>query len=572
MLRVPNPGSDIDSFIGIYQELFEALRERASFDLDDMSRVLVERNLATSSGYMGEEALLRSFNRDRSRDPIYNQAKMYSELYKVLGWLHPTPESALRFRFTYLGAHVAAARRDPAAMFRECIVGMAYPNAVLNVRGNHVLRPFATTLRTMAELDGLLHRDEMIVGPLSLGDDRDQGEFDAMIAELESLRRDSSHLGAKLSEVSQQRGISTTTMRNYTRFPIAVIKWLGWARSERRRDYCGKSTPFLVLTSKGEQEIRTIASCQDVRATDVRDAGEEAKAAIVRASFYQMLGRAGFDVETVQGQIASDLAIAQPFLKDTTRPLLFSPFQELDPQYLAEQFPKVSGVKVSEPSRLRATDISLGQPQIVSEVSLLGSPERAGVQADRRLVSLFEDAAARVGDDPRRVADYIAATQQDLNQDQFYPLVAQLFSALGYQCEYSRPGVNSQRWDAMIVDPKHSIPIEIKSPGEEEYLSVKAVRQALENKVILLSRKSFATEPSTTSLVVGFNPPNDRSQVASLVADIREAFGIVIGVIDLRSLLFLAAARVLHGKSHNVDDLRTLHGIIKVSDTHTETT
>lgn len=131
MLRFPNPGSDIDGFIRIYQELFEALRERATFGLDDITRVLVERNLATSSGYMGEEALRRSFNEDRSRDRLYNQSKMYAELYKVLGWLHPTLESALTFRFTYLGAHVTAARRDPAAIFKECILGMAYPNSIL---------------------------------------------------------------------------------------------------------------------------------------------------------------------------------------------------------------------------------------------------------------------------------------------------------------------------------------------------------------------------------------------------------------------------------------------------------
>src|SRR5215210_2799366 len=142
MLRIPNPGADIDSFLRISRELFEALRERATFDLDDMTEVLIQRNLATSSGYMGEEALRRSFSKDRSRDPLYNQSKMYSELYKVLGWLHPTRESALSFRFTFLGAHVIVAKRDSAAIFKESILGMVYPNAILSVKGNHILRPF----------------------------------------------------------------------------------------------------------------------------------------------------------------------------------------------------------------------------------------------------------------------------------------------------------------------------------------------------------------------------------------------------------------------------------------------
>jgi hypothetical protein len=67
--------------------------------------------------------------------------------------------------------------------------------------------------------------------------------------------------------------------------------------------------------------------------------------------------------------------------------------------------------------------------------------------------------------------------------------------------------------------------------------------------------------------VVAYNPPNDRAEVASLIADIHTAFDVVIGVIDLRSLLFLAAATVLHGKAHDTDKLRNLHGIIKVTNT-----
>ena len=109
MLRFPNPGSDISSFIRIFTELYAALQHLTSFDLDDFTQVLVERNLATSCGHMGSEALRRSTRDDRSLDPLYNQSKMYTELYKVLGWLHPTSEGALVFKFTLLGAHVVQA-------------------------------------------------------------------------------------------------------------------------------------------------------------------------------------------------------------------------------------------------------------------------------------------------------------------------------------------------------------------------------------------------------------------------------------------------------------------------------
>jgi len=95
---------------------------------------------------------------------------------------------------------------------------------------------------------------------------------------------------------------------------------------------------------------------------------------------------------------------------------------------------------------------------------------------------------------------------------------------------------------------------------------VKAVRQALENKVILLSRNSFPTILETTSLVVGYNLPNDRSEVMALISNIRKAYGIVIGVIDVHSLLRLVTATLFEGKSHNKNDIFNLYGIIDVSD------
>ena len=566
MLRIANPGSDIDSFIRIYQEVFAALKERSSFDLYTMYGVLVERNLATSSGYMGEEALQRSYNEDASRNPLFNQAKMYSELYKSLGWLRPTSEGALIFQFTYLGAHVVAAKRDPAAIFKESLLGIAYPNAILEVKSKSVLRLYVTILRTMAELDGLLYRDEMMVGPLCLEDDTDPVLFNTMITGLKSLRQSWANLQAKVSAVSRERRIQINTMGNYTRFPIAVLKWTGWAKSQRRTDYYKRPTSFLALTTEGYKELQNVERCRDIRAADIQAADEQTKSAIIRIAFYQMLDRSGFDTSSLRESLSADLAQAATFLGDVSKPLLFSPFQELEPEYVSSLFPRVSGVKVVERSRLDTPNAQAILPQLFSPITLL-TTGISTMYEDGEIESLLANAVKQVGDNVTQIADFIALQKKRANKNEFYPFIARLFRVLGYNCEHSRHGVNAQRWDAIIIDTEQSIPIEIKSPGEEEFLSVKAIRQALENKVILLSRRSYPTQPLTTSLVVGYNLPNDRSEVASLVADIHTAFGVVIGVIDLRSLLRLVAATVLQGKEHNRDEFRSLHGIIRVADT-----
>jgi len=67
-------------------------------------------------------------------------------------------------------------------------------------------------------------------------------------------------------------------------------------------------------------------------------------------------------------------------------------------------------------------------------------------------------------------------------------------------------------------------------------------------------------------LVVGYNLPNDRSEVVSLISDIYKAYNVVIGVIDIRSLLRLVAEALLEGKRHDPKKIIYLYGIINVSD------
>lgn len=574
MLRFPNPGSDIPGFIRIFQALFESLKEAQPFSLDDMSRTMVTQNLATSSGYMGEQALERSTRADRSRDPLFNQSKMYSELYRTLGWLHPLPHNRLNFTFTFLGAHVAAARRDPDSIFRESVLGIAYPNSILEVLGNHHLRPFACILRTISALDGILCRDEMIVGSLSLENDQSTEGFNAMVQRVRALRGNYRRLDAALNEVSRTRGITLVTMGNYTRFPLAVLEWSGWTIKERRRNIYGKPYVFHVLTEEGRNQVEWINSALDLRGADLAAFDVEISNALIRYSFYKMLERAGFDISSLADELLKDALICKPVFGERVLPVLFSPFQELAPDTVQPLFPltytptdTATQVAIPEPVQLQ------NAPNVAEAANTQITLSRSKVDVSQQItvelpiIQEIRNAGLRFGNDINQVTEYLATFYQSANKDVFYPLVANLFCAIDYQCEVTRGGVNYQRWDAFITDPEQSIPIEIKSPGEELFISVKAIRQALENKVIFLSRRPYPTQENTTSLVVGFNPPNERAAVATLIEDIYQTFNISVGVIDFRSLLKLVASSVLEQKEHNKTQLQTLRGIINVSNT-----
>ena len=140
-----------------------------------------------------------------------------------------------------------------------------------------------------------------------------------------------------------------------------------------------------------------------------------------------------------------------------------------------------------------------------------------------------------------------------------------MFNMLGFDCHVSRQGDNGSRMDAIIIGPGNAVPIEIKSPGEEEYISIKAVKQAAENKIILLSRKQYPTSVSATSLVVGYHAPNERAEVSSLIDAFKNAYGINVGVISYDVLLKLVVRAVIDGHTIKPDQLESIKGFADVT-------
>jgi hypothetical protein len=64
--------------------------------------------------------------------------------------------------------------------------------------------------------------------------------------------------------------------------------------------------------------------------------------------------------------------------------------------------------------------------------------------------------------------------------------------------------------------------------------------------------------------VVGYNLPNERSEVYELIENIFDTFGVRIGVIDFRSLIRLAVIAVSTGHKLVLQDFRTMKGIMHV--------
>jgi len=144
---------------------------------------------------------------------------------------------------------------------------------------------------------------------------------------------------------------------------------------------------------------------------------------------------------------------------------------------------------------------------------------------------------------------------------EFYEIIGAILEYIGFSSvSITRDGDTNNRMDAIIVDETRSIPIEIKSPREVEYINVKSIRQALENKIVLLSRTFYPTTKETSSLSIGYTYPSDRSTVDELISMIFDTYDFNIGTISLGDLLLIFYEKAIEKITFDLNRIYNLKG------------
>ncbi len=557
MHRFPNPGSALDSLVNCFIFLYQNIDHEEIFDLHDMQELLVSNGLISSSGAMGVEALLRGASTDLSRDRSYNQCKMYAELYRVLGWIQ-SGDKALWYNFTLLGDHIATATVERVSLIESCFIGVESPNDVIDVKGDYIIRPFATILKTMNQLNGVLSRDEMILGPLSISDDTDEKIFSSMCEELAELRSAPAKFDKVLASRLKARGITEVTAGNYTRFPLGAIKALDWAQPQRDKSNYRRPQQTYAITSEGQSKVELIKKSIDIRLHNLPD-DEKVISDLAFYTFYKMLEDSGFDTSSLSERLGTAETSVKSKFKTTD--IIFSPFQTLSRAKLANIF------DVTLPSKKRK---SIYSPELLEDSN---NNETLHIELDTTVLSNdhevnqendFYESVVQMfdihGND--EIVEILKESYRAYTKDQYYPLIGEIFTSIGLRCDIPPHGVNSRRWDAIILSSDDSIPIEIKSPTEELHLSVKAIRQALENKIILQSRQAEKNKRPTATLAIGFELPKERADVAKLIEDIKYIYDIDIGVMGIDYLLEMAVFCIRENRKVEFSELASKQGII----------
>jgi len=574
MIRFRNPGSDLDTIIAVFKQLHNELNEKEYFDNIDIASVLSKANLMASSGFTGDKAVELGANKNKSRDKTYNNAKMYAEIFRLLGLISTVNGAASNYRFTFIGEHMVVQGADSKSLIEQCVLGMNNPNKIMDVSYKETVRFFSCVLLTMMELDDILCRDEMIIGPMSVNDNSNK-EFSEMIAYIKALRKTRDELKlltelenlAKAQTDNKKDGMTVVSVRNCTRFPISILKYCDWVENVKCNIY-GKSRLFMKLTAHGKKIAKQLRTFKDIRLEDYESLSENKRSALIRLGAYSMLSRAKFETDDLQAEIERD----SKEIEDITegKEILFSPYQTLDLATVnsALNLQLVSEIEKKEKRfstalKTYAQRLVKGDTVVIDNNTAL-KPEMLTADSKRFINYVMQLSNQKKSIE--QIVESIFVEHSNDNKGKFYPLVETLFRIIGVDCHKSRDGVNGERWDAMIRDPKRSIPIEIKSPGEEQNISIKAIRQALENKIVLLSRRTYITDNETSTFAIGYKAPNDRAEVAELIHDIKETYGYKVAVFDFLSLLLLAVNIVINKKGVDVEKLYGLEGIIDVKD------
>lgn len=566
MLRFRNPGTQYNTQIQVIKQLYANLKNQASFTLEDMAVVIAQGKLMTAYGYAGDDALRLSNTEQESMNSALMNAKMYAEVFRMLGWVTPYSNRSYPLVFTYIGIHVATSTGDCSRLYEQCVLGINNPTEFSDrMSYNERVRFFKCALRSFIDLGGIMYKHELCLGPMSVND-MNEPEYQAMINRIKAIRGDHKRLTAAFSDLADSLGMKPTPVDNCTRLPIAFMKACNFVESINTKSLYGKSLSCLRITQHGVDVYNNICQMKDIRLDEFQSYEKNLQLSLIRLGIYSMLIRSGYDLSSVSAQIVADKQICSSIIGQ--QEILFSPCQTIRRELIEEALGIHLGTGASSRYSIDAFGSSVADRDALSRIETwalnISQTAASSLLIENEDIDFINKVnhLSDLGFNSRQIVEKLFDEAISFTQTRFYPLIATLFKVMGFKCHFSRPGDNGARWDAIIEDNTRSIPIEIKSPTEEEHLSIKAIRQALENKIILLSRKTYVTSPDVTTLAVGYFMPNERADVIRLIADFKAAYGYRIGVLDLKSLLSIAVSILVDGKGFDTEKLYYLEGMM----------
>ena len=326
MIRFRNPGTQYTTQIQVFRELYKEYKDVPYFTLDDMAATIAKTKLMTAYGYAGDAALALSNTDNDSLNSTKMNAKMYAEVFRLLGWITSAGKGSYPLVFTYIGEH-AACTDEVLPLYEQCVLGINNPQNIMDVKYDEKVRFFKAALFSLEDLDGIMYKHELCLGPMSI-DDLDNGQYRRMISYIKGLRGSYKRYESAYQDLCDDLDVKPTLPDNSTRLPIAFMKTCNWIESKRTKSlYPPKSLECICLTEHGKEVAVSLHGMKDLRLDEYSSYSEHHQQSLIRLGVYSMLLRAGYNTEPVKDIMEKDTKECADILEG--KQLLFSPYQTL---------------------------------------------------------------------------------------------------------------------------------------------------------------------------------------------------------------------------------------------------
>lgn len=577
IITLRNAGSDINNMVDILSVIHSVFGSDP-FNLKSLTDVATDENLMSSNGRIGKEARIRSFNKNVSLDSIPMQFKAYAEIYRLLGWMRSeTDKKRTTYRITYIGKHIVQTP-TPYKLIEQSFLGIDLPNNVVVRDCFYEIRLLWCYLRAINHLDNKATKHELLYVCHFITDDESDSEFNSRISHIISSRQNNNHykqLKIDLTELckdAKPKSILLDTLDNSTRITLSALSYTHF-------NWTVKHKNTYSLTSYGKSLVDSYAGYFRPRLSDVINYDSDSLKALSIVGLIQVLSRSGYTTSGLEQVFNYDeqyqALLNEDKIKYHDQKVWFLPHQTLSPNEIIEVFG--STIESNHNNNLIAPKNSKSS-NLISPASVTKT-KTSYLKLTKDMASNYNDVQNnsfidkinyffKKENDIERTISSVHEFYRKSNQNVYYKIIGEAFEALGFECKIERHGQNSLRWDAIILDGERSIPIEIKSPGEEEFISVKAIRQALENRVIRCARYSSIDNISISSYVVGYNYPSERAEVNELIDYIEKSFGVRIALFSLNTLTRLILKRSQNHETPEKESFFSLIGNVEISETN----
>lgn len=572
LITLRNASSDFNSMLDIHKKIFHAFHFN-KFDLSSIAAFFAKHGLMASNGRVGLEARERSHNTNMSLDSMLMQVKAYGEIFRLLGlWRSESTEEKTKYRVTFLGELILNSEDNyNKKLLEQCWLGIQLPNFVIEDRDCiNQTRLLWSYLRAINEINTPLNKQSLIYICHTLQNDEDENEFNHKITNLRALLNEKKGtLESAIEKIAQSaipKPITANTLSNSTRLTIAALKQFGWTNT--LKNYCYE------LTEYGQSLVKKYHNYYRPTATEVMDMPFELRKTISIIGLIQLLERANISTINLKAQLEYEKHLYEfshnkSLSGINSKEVLFSPYQALPPNELIKIFGKTIennqttdlplNIDINQSSSKEIFNVKI---ETIINILDCSNNLNSNISTSIKILEEFKNLHIEKKIDFDEAISKLNHQYSNSKQNDFYEAITSLFRIIGFDAQTSRSGQNSSRFDAIIVHPEHSIPIEIKSPTEERFLSVKGIRQALENKIVLLAGKQYSSTTDTSSFLVGYLYPNNRSEVHDLLKYIKNYYNISIALFSFEELMRLAFKKFLNYQSFEKEIFFYLHGIV----------